>query len=60
MKIILKKLCSTELKAYLKQKDKYGNDLFTRNQKRLIKKSKGKIRVKTVDPTYCFIRKFGK
>lgn len=51
----IKKLCSTELKAYLKQKDKYGNDLFTNNQKRLIKKSKGKIRVKTVDPTIVLL-----
>lgn len=39
-----------EFKEYLKQKDKYGNNFFTNKQKKLLKKSKGKIKVKTINP----------
>jgi len=39
-----------DFENYTKQKDKYNNNLFTKKQVKLLKKAKGKIKVKNINP----------
>ncbi|HHX66672.1 MAG TPA: hypothetical protein GX708_01265 [Gallicola sp.] len=51
----IQKMSNNEFKEYINRREENGDPVFTRNQKRLLKKARSKIKVAITDPTIILL-----